>query len=83
VDIVSIAPASLHWLAQLQQDICMGAATETTLSIHPDFDLATTLRHWLAKGVLIDFNTPLPSPLPQAGESWREGNFTMQNLKEQ
>ena len=56
VDIVSIAPASLHWLAQLQQDIRMGAATETTLSIHPDFDLATTLRHWLAQGVLIDFD---------------------------
>ena len=57
VDIVSIAPASLHWLAQLQQNIRMGAATEATLSVHPDFDLATTLRHWLVQGVLVDFDT--------------------------
>jgi hypothetical protein len=55
VDIVGIAPASLHWLAQLQRNINLGAATESTLSVHPDFDLATTLRHWLAQGVLIDF----------------------------
>ncbi len=54
-EIVSIAPASLHWLAQLQQGIAMGAATEATLSACADFDLATTLRHWLAQGVLIDF----------------------------
>lgn len=56
VDIVNIAPASLHWLEQLQQNTRMGAATETTLSAHPDFDLATTLRYWLTQGVLIDFD---------------------------
>jgi hypothetical protein len=33
----------------------MDKATEATLSAYPDFDLATTLRHWLAQGVLIDF----------------------------
>jgi hypothetical protein len=58
VDIVNIAPASLQWLQQLQQDISMGAATDATLSTHPDFDLATTLRHWLAQGVLINFEVP-------------------------
>jgi hypothetical protein len=57
MDIINIAPATLHWLQQLQQGISMGAATEATLSTHPDFDLATTLRHWLAQGVLIDFET--------------------------
>jgi hypothetical protein len=56
VEIVSIAPSSLHWLEQLQHSIPMGSTTESTLSIHPDFDLATTLRHWLAQGLLIDFN---------------------------
>jgi len=55
VDIASIAPASLHWLAQLQQNTRMGTAAEATLSIHPDFDLATTLRHWLTEEVLADF----------------------------
>ena len=56
VEIVSIAPASLHWLAQLQPGIPMGAATDATLSTYPDFDLATTLRHWIAQGVLSDFD---------------------------
>jgi hypothetical protein len=55
VEIICIEIASLHWLQQLQQNISMGAATDTTLSAYPDFDLATTLRHWLAQGVLIDF----------------------------
>lgn len=54
-EIVSIAPASLHWLAQLQQGCTMGAATEATLSVHADFDLVPALRHWIAQGVLIDF----------------------------
>jgi hypothetical protein len=58
VDIVRIAPASLHWLEQLQQDIGMGSATETTLAVFPDFDLGTALQHWLAQGVLIDFDIP-------------------------
>jgi hypothetical protein len=35
----------------------MGAATEATLAVYPDFELATTLRHWLAQGVLVDFDT--------------------------
>jgi hypothetical protein len=55
VEMVSIAAASLHWLQQIKQDVPMGVATETTLSVHADFDLATTLRHWLTQGVLIDF----------------------------
>ena len=55
VDIVGITPASLHWLVQLQRNIKLGVATESTLTDHPDFDLATALRHWLAQGVLIDF----------------------------
>ncbi len=55
-EIISIEAGSLHWLAQLQQGILMGEATEATLAIYPDFDLATTLRHWLSLGVLIDFN---------------------------
>ncbi len=54
-EIFSIEPGSLHWLAQLQQGIAMGAATEATLGVHTGFDLATTLRHWLAQGVLTDF----------------------------
>ncbi len=58
VKIVSIAPASHHCLVQLQQDITMGAATEATLSAYPDFDLAATLRQWLAQGVLFDFDIP-------------------------
>ena len=56
VEILGIAPASRHWLAQLQQGAAMGAATDATLSNYPDFDLATTLRHWLAQGVLRDFD---------------------------
>jgi hypothetical protein len=56
-DIAGIAPAELHWLAQLQQDIAMGAATEATLAAHPDFDVAAVLRRWLAQGVLVDFET--------------------------
>jgi hypothetical protein len=54
-DIAGIAPAELYWLAQLQQDIAMGAATEATLAAHPDFDVAAALRRWLAQGVLVDF----------------------------
>jgi hypothetical protein len=57
IEIVHIAPASLHWLALLQRDTRMGAATEATLAVYPDFELATTLRHWLAQGVLVDFDT--------------------------
>ena len=57
VNIISIAAASHHWLVQLQQCNAMGRATNETLSIFPDFDLATTLRHWLAQGVLINFDT--------------------------
>jgi hypothetical protein len=55
VEIIRIAPASYHWLALQQQGYTMGAATEESLSLFPEFDLATTLRHWLAAGVLIDF----------------------------
>jgi hypothetical protein len=55
VDIVRMTPASLHWLAQLQHNVTLDEATEATLSAYPDFDLATTLRHWLAQGVLIGF----------------------------
>lgn len=58
-EIVSIAPDSHHWLAQLHQGKTMGAATETTLSAHADFDLAGTLRHWLAQGVLTDCDVAL------------------------
>lgn len=57
VDIVRIAPASLQWLDQLRQNIGMGDATEATLSVHPDFNVATTLQHWIAQGVLVDFDT--------------------------
>jgi len=57
-EIISIDSGSLHWLKQLQQGIPMGAATESTLAVHADFDLATTLRRWLAQGVLIDFSIP-------------------------
>ncbi len=60
IEIVHVAPASLHWLAQLQQDVSMGVATETTLSIHPEFGVATALRHWLLHGVLVNFETPSP-----------------------
>ena len=60
VDIVRIAPASLHWLAQLQQGTGMGDATETTSSAHPDFDVATTLQHLIAQGVLVNFLRPSP-----------------------
>ncbi len=56
-EIISIEAGSLHWLAQLQQGIAMGEATEATLATHEDFDLSATLRHWLAQGVLINFNT--------------------------
>ncbi len=60
MDIVRITPASLHWLTQLQQGICMGDATEATLSAHPDFDVAATLQHWLVNSVLADFDAPSP-----------------------
>ncbi len=63
MNINRIAPASVHWLAQLQQNICMGDATEATLCAHPDFDVATTLQHWLAQGVLVNFD------IPQGGQS--------------
>ncbi len=82
VEIVSVKPASLHWLQQLQKNIAMGRATEATLSVYVDFDLAVELRHRLVQGVLIDFNVPLPNPLPLAEGSWREGDFAMANLKE-
>ena len=58
VDIVSIVPASLHWLKQLQQGIGMGAATEATSSAYPDFDVATTLHRWLMQEVLVNFAVP-------------------------
>ncbi len=54
-EIVSIAPSSLYWLEQLQRGVAMGEATEATLYAHQDFDLGTTLHHWLTQGVLIDF----------------------------
>ncbi len=56
VEIFSIAAASHHWLAQLQQGVAMGAATDATLEAHPDFDLPATLRHWIAQGVLCNFD---------------------------
>jgi hypothetical protein len=59
LEISCIAPEAYHWLAQLQQGMAMGAATDATLSAYPDFDLATTLRHWLARGVLADFECTL------------------------
>ncbi|MDX8386089.1 MAG: DNA-binding domain-containing protein [Gallionella sp.] len=55
-EIISIEAGSLHWLVQLQQGIPMGKATEATLAVYSGFDLTTTLRHWLAQGVLINFN---------------------------
>ena len=57
VTLIHIAAASHHWLVLLQQGNAMGIATNETLSLFPDFDLATTLRHWLAQGVLINFDT--------------------------
>lgn len=62
VKIIHIAAASHHWLMLLQQGNTMGIATNETLSIFPDFDLATTLRHWLAQGVLINFDTSNVTP---------------------
>ncbi len=56
IEIVSIAPASHYCLVQLQQGITMGAATEATLSAYPDFDLAATLRQWLAQGALSEIS---------------------------
>lgn len=56
LEIALIAPDVHHWLAQLQQGMTMGAATDATLSEFPEFDLATALRHWLAQGVLVDFD---------------------------
>jgi len=56
-DILHIAPDSHHWLTQLQQGTAMGTATEMTSADYPDFDLATTLRHWLTQGVLTGFHT--------------------------
>lgn len=56
VQVISLAPASHHWLAQLQQGIALGTATDTTLSAFPDFDLATALRRWLAQNVLTGFD---------------------------
>ena len=56
IKVVHVAPASLHWLVRLQQNITMGIATEATLSTHADFDVATALHHWLAQHVLIDFD---------------------------
>jgi hypothetical protein len=55
LEIVSISADGYRWLTQMQQGKAMGAATETTLFEFPDFDLATTLRHWLAQGVLVDY----------------------------
>lgn len=57
VEIVRIDAPSHHWLVLLQQNNPMGSATGETLSMFPDFDLATALRHWLAHGVLIDCHT--------------------------
>jgi len=62
LEISRIAPEVYHWLAQLQQGMAMGAATDATLSAYPDFDLATTLRHWLARGVLVDFEYTQENP---------------------
>ncbi len=62
VKIIHIAAASHHWLVLLQQGNAMGIATNETLSVFPDFDLATTLRHWLAQGVLINFDTSNVTP---------------------
>ena len=55
VVIFSLEPSSHYWLSQLQDDIAMGEATDTTSSVYPDFNLANTLHHWLMRGVLIDF----------------------------
>lgn len=54
-EIVSIEPASYHWLEQLQQGTPMWEASEATQAVHNYFDLLTTLRHWVAQGVLVDF----------------------------
>ncbi|BCK88738.1 hypothetical protein MIZ01_2544 [Sideroxyarcus emersonii] len=54
--IFNIAPDSHCWLEQLQQGSTLETATETTLSAHPGFDLASTLHRWLELGVLTDFD---------------------------
>jgi hypothetical protein len=59
VEIITIAPSTHLWLTQLQQGKAMGAATDSTLSEYPDFDLATSLRHWLSQGVLVDMDIAL------------------------
>jgi uncharacterized membrane protein YphA (DoxX/SURF4 family) len=56
VEIIRITAASFHWLSLQQQGYTMGAATEESLSIFPEFDVATTLQHWIAAGVLIDLS---------------------------
>lgn len=56
VTILGIAPDDHCWLEQLQQGNTLASATETTLSVHPGFDLADTLRRWLEPGVLADFD---------------------------
>lgn len=66
LEIARIAPDVYHWLAQLQQGVAMGTATDATLAEFPDFDLATTLHHWLAQGVLADFDV---TPEAQSGRN--------------
>lgn len=56
-EIRDIMPADLHWLSLLQQGTSMGNATGSVLAAHPDFDVASALRHWVAQDVLTDFET--------------------------
>ncbi len=54
--ILSMTPAAYHCLGQLQQGVLMGEASESTLALDPEFDLAANLRNWTAQGVLVGFD---------------------------
>ena len=62
LEIENIAPHSHYWLSLLESGKTMGAATETTLAIYPDFDLAASLHRWLTQGVLVDFDFAKEEP---------------------
>lgn len=53
--ILNISAADGHCLQLLHSGRALGDAVDTTLTAYPEFDLMRSLRHWLALGIMTDF----------------------------
>ncbi len=56
VQVCALTAADAEWLSGIQSGSALGAATESTLSGFPDFDLQVTLAGLVSKGIFTEFN---------------------------